>query len=181
MILWGIDTSTKFTGWAAGAPDARPETGAWSHEHVGRDVGLLLELLRADMNALADRLPPDVIIFESPILTRFDTPMKLRKLYSMPGYIELWARDLAKARGAPVIVQEENLKVLKKLLTGSSKAEKPEMVAMARKMGITLPKGEGAKDAADAFAAWLCCVHNHAREHQPYWDRLLYSPRGGLL
>jgi len=180
-MIWGLDTSSRCTGWTAGTGETRPETGAWTYENVGTDVGLMLDLFHADLDALADRKPPTAIIFESPILTPFDTLLKLRKLYGMTGYVEIWARRWARRHNVHVIVQEEDLRTLKTRLTGSHKADKAEMVRMAKKCGITLPSGKEAEDAADSFACWLCAIQHHAKPFLPRWDALLYGSRGGLL
>lgn len=174
-MIWGLDTSSRCTGWTAGTGEVRPETGAWRYPHTGDDLGLLLDSFDRDLCALADRYPPTVIIYEAPILVPYDKLLKLRKLYALGAYLELWARR----RG--VLVQEEDLRTLKTRLTGSHKADKAEMVRMAKKCGIALPSGKEAEDAADSFACWLCGIQHHAQPFLPRWDALLYGSRGGLL
>jgi len=170
-MLWGLDIATRCTGFAYGSGAERPTAGAWHYDYVGSDLGRLLSDFHDDIS----RLPaPTVIMYEAPMLTPRDRLLPLRKIYSMGAYVELWARQ----RG--ILVQETSAISLKKLLCGNHKASKDDMVAMAQKMGISLPEGEARKDAADAFAAWLCGIQFHAREFQPKWDRALYSPRGRL-
>lgn len=174
-MIWGIDTATRRTGWTAGDGATRPHAGVWLYDHVGEDLGLLLDLLDADLCKLAERYPPTVIMYEAPLLLPYDTLLKLRKLYSLGAYIELWARR----RG--VKVQEADPKALKRRLCGTSKADKKEMVRMAVKLGIALPDGPGKDDAADSFAAWLVGIEHHAKEFLPAWDSALYGGRGLLL
>lgn len=181
MNVWGLDTATRLTGWTAGTGETRPEAGVWKYDHCGNDLGLLLDLFDRDLNALADRLPPHAIIFEEPIKLQWDKTWTLRKLFSMAAHIELWALRRGRAEGRVIVCQEENSKVLKKRLTGRHNAEKPDMVAMAEKLGISLPEGKGREDAADSFAAWLVGIQHHAKEYLPRWDQALYSPRGFLF
>lgn len=177
MSIWGIDISVKCTGWVAGLGADVPNCGAWfyAEEDTGADYGLLLELFRRDLEALAARHPPTHITYEAPLLMRWDKLQTLRRTYGLGAFLELWGRD----RGA--VVEEEDPKNLKRRLTGNSYAEKSEMVRMARQLGVQLPKGDAAKDAADAFAAWLIGLQHHAKHHLPAWDQKLYGQRGRLL
>lgn len=175
-MIFGIDIATRCTGWAAGDGAQRPQVNVWTYEYVGDDLAALLEAFDADLTRLEGAMgTPKVLIYESPLLLPHDRLLPLRKAYAMGGYLELWCKRRS------VVVEEASAVSLKKLLTGNHKASKDDMVAMCRRLGINLPRGEAAKDAADAFAAFLCGVHNHAREHQPMWDRMIYSPRGRLL
>ena len=174
-MIWGIDTSSRCTGWTAGTGEVRPQAGAWTYPHTGDDLGLLLDSFDRDLCALADRHPPTVIVYEKPILTPYDKLLTLRKLYAVGAHLEFWGRR----RG--VLVQEEDLRTLKTRLTGSHKADKIAMVAMAKKCGIALPSGKAAEDAADSFAAWLVGIQYHAKPYLPRWDALLHGSRGGLL
>lgn len=175
-MVWGIDSATRCTGITAGTGERMPAVGVWEFDHCGDDYGLLLHEFGEKMNELASRLgAPTVVIYEAPIPPRpHDKLMTLRKLYSMGPYLELWCRD----RG--VICQEEPPRALKKALTGNHLAKKPAMVAMCRQLGVRLPKGPAAEDAADSFAAWYIGVQHHARQHVTKWDQALYSHRGFL-
>ena len=175
-MIVGLDLATRCTGWAAGDGAERPRVGAWTYDYVGADLAALLEAFEADMDRLESAFgTPKALIYESPLLLPHDRLLPLRKVYALGAYLELWC----KRRG--VVVEEASAVSLKKLLTGNHKAKKDDMVAMCRRLQISLPEGEKSKDAADAVAAWLCGVHHHAREHQPMWDRMIYSPRGRLL
>lgn len=170
-MIVGLDLATRCTGYAYGTGAERPRVGAWHYDYVGQDLGLLLSDYHNDLSTLPT---PTVIMYESPMLTPRDRLLPLRKIYAMGAYTELWARQ----RG--VLIEETSAISLKKLLCGHHKASKDDMVAMSLTLGIVLPEGEARKDAADAFAAWLRGVQCHAKEHQPRWDRALYSPRGRL-
>jgi hypothetical protein len=79
-----------------------------------------------------------------------------------------------------VVCEEASAQALKKRLTGVHTAKKREMVAMCRGLGVRLPAGEAAEDAADSFAAWLVGLTSHGRQHLTKWDQALYSHRGYL-
>lgn len=174
-MIWGLDIATRCTGITAGTGADKPAVGVWNYDFCGDDLGVLLEKFVADLNELAARRPPTYVIYEAPILTPRDRLLPLRKTYSMGGQLEVWAR----ARG--IEYREENLKVLKKALTGRHDASKDQMVAAVRRLGIPLPAGEAAKDAADSFAAWYVGLRYHAKQHLTAWDQALYTHRGFAL
>lgn len=175
MMLWGLDTASRCTGITAGTGEAMPACGAWHFDHCGDDLGMLLADFDRQLQGLADRARPDVILYEAPILLPGDKLLTLRKLYSLGAYLELFGRRI----GAKV--EEGSSKTLKKRLTGNFVAKKPEMVAACRRLGVRLPPGEAAKDAADSFAAWLVALEHHGdRSYLTKWDQLLYSRRGQL-
>jgi Holliday junction resolvasome RuvABC endonuclease subunit len=175
MSLLGLDLATRRIGWCVGTGEIRPAAGTWRYDHVGDDLGLLAEMFMRDLDALADQHQPTHIVYESPILLPSDRLLPLRKIYGLGMQVEHWGRR------NNVHVSEEGPRALKKLLTGNHKAKKEDMVAVAIRMGISLPDGESAKDAADAFACWLCAVQHYAKPFLPRWDALLYGSRGGLL
>lgn len=177
-MCWGLDLSAKCSGYAAGDGSRTPECDAWQHEQVGNDYGRLLRAFRDDLNRLADRLPPTHVIYEAPLLLKWDKLPTLRRIYPMGSFLELWCIDHG------VICQEEDPKALKKRLTGDSYAKKKDMVRVAKAMGVRLPPGppDGpAGDAADGYAAWLVCIQHHCKEHLPMWDAALLQRRGALL
>lgn len=169
MSFIGLDLATRRIGWCAGTGERRPAAGTWRYEHVADDLGLLAEMFHRDLSALADQHRPTHIVYESPILLPSDRLLPLRKIYGLGMQLEHWGRRNG------VHVSEEGPRALKKLLTGNHKAEKKEMVRVAVRLGIELPDGESAKDAADAFACWLCAVQHYGRQHLPLWDAALYG------
>ena len=176
-MIWGLDTATRCTGITAGDGAKMPAVGAWFFDYCGDDYGLLLAEFDRCLTDLETRMgTPRVVIYEAPIapLPR-DKLMTLRKLYSMGPYLELWCR------GRGVRCEEAGNQALKKRLTGNHRAEKAMMVEMCRRLGVPLPRGDAAKDAADSFAAWLIGVTHHARQHVTAWDQALYSRRGFAL
>ena len=55
------------------------------------------------------------------------------------------------------------MQAIKREVTGKSNAEKDALVAVARKFGLDIPDGPGAKDAADSWGAWLCGLRTWTR------------------
>jgi hypothetical protein len=178
-MIFAFDIATRSTGWCVGDGAEMPVVDYWQYEHVGDYLSDLARVFRADLNRLEDRFgSPTHVVYEAPILTPHDRLLPLRKIYGMGMVLEEWATD--EGRGA--ICEEIDLRTIKSRLTGSHKADKSQIVKMARAVGIRLPPGDGAKDAADAFGAWLAGgVDHHAKQHQQKWDTLLYTGRGRLV
>lgn len=178
-MIWGLDIATRCTGWCAGDGAQPPETGVLLYDHVGEDLGLLGMLWRKDLTRLEQRFGrPDHIIYERPILLPHDKCLPLRKIYGMGMILEVWASD----RPDPIPVHEVTLQEIKTRVTGSHKAKKPVVVAVVSRLGVMLPDGKMAEDAADAFGAWLTGgVDHYARQHQAMWDGKLYRSRGRLM
>lgn len=174
-MLWGLDLATRCTGVTAGAGDAAPAIGVWQFDYCGEDLGQLLADFRTELNKLDARGRPEAVIYEAPILLPSDKLLPLRKIYSMGGFLELWCRE----RG--VRCEETSSKSIKKALTGNSFAKKDEMVAVVRRLGLPLPEGKVAEDAADSFGAWYVGLQHHARQHVTRWDQAIYSRRGYAL
>lgn len=173
-MVWGVDTATRITGITAGTGEGMPACGAWTFDYCGTDLGQLLEDFDTKLTELAGRCPPDVIMYESPLLLPGDRLLVIRKLYAMGAYLELFGRRT----GAKV--EEASAKALKKALTGNSSASKNDMVAVCRGLRVPLPAGEAAKDAADSFAAWYVGLIHHGKEHLPKWDQAILTRRGFL-
>jgi len=133
-VIWGIDISAKCTGWCAGDGATTPICDVWTgYNETATDYGEMLHRWRSDLDALANRFPPTAILYEAPLLTRYDRLPTLRRTYSLGTFLELWGRD----RGAHV--REDDPKNLKRRLTGDSYAKKAAMVKMAKAMGVRLP------------------------------------------
>lgn len=170
----GLDLSSLINGYCVGDGDQIPLANAWFFPDVGGDLGKLIDLLDKAFLALVEEHRITEVVYEAPILKRHDTLLKLRKLYSIGPHIE-W-----RCRQKGIRCQEEDLRTLKKVLTGNHAAEKEDMVAAATRVGLYLPIGHGEKDAADAFAAWLCLLRARDRDLFARWDQLLRKSRGGL-
>lgn len=173
MIL-GLDLATRCTGVVVGDGASMPAVGVWKFGYCGEDLGQLLDDFDCELNKLSARFRPTIIIYESPILLPSDKLLTLRKIYAMGAYTELWA----KRHGARC--EEVSAKAIKKAVTGKHNASKDEVLAIVKRLGVPLPTGEEAKDAADAWGAWYVGLQHHAKHHVTAWDQALFSRRGYL-
>lgn len=177
-LIWGLDTATKVTGWAVGTGEVRPTCDVFRYPQVGSDLGAMARSFIRDLDALAERFgPPDVIAYESPLLTPGDKLLTLRKLYGLGMIVEWWGDRV----GAKVV--EVSNGQIKKRIAGNFRAKKPELVRVVReRLGVYLPAGEVERDAADAFGAWLAGgVDHYAKHYQARWDQQIMTGRGSLL
>lgn len=149
MMVAGFDLATRRCGWAVGDGTGAPEVGVWEYPQVDDDLGALLHAFHGSLIPFLELWSPDHVIYESPVMARANTLSFSRKVHALGGMLELacYRRNISVSEGHPY--------TLKRVLAGSHKASKDEMVKAARDLGVLLPKGPGAKDAADASAAWL--------------------------
>ena len=162
-------------GWCSGVGNCLPQVGAWSFTQTGADLGHMLMQLDAALVDHFDRFNPSEVVYEAPIKTPHDKLQPLRKTFNLGGHLEFCCAK----RGVPC--SEVDLRAIKKELAGFSGAEKSDMVAAAEKIGVALPDGEGRKDAADAFGAWLVLLRNRNRAYSQAFDRALYGSRNSFL
>lgn len=182
MIL-AFDLATRTTGYCAGTGEVRPEAGNLKFDQTGDSLGQLGIAFWSAAGALFDRFKPTLVVYEAPILVikgkmgagRTDRLPVVRKLYGMGFLLE----TMCELRGVPIA--EVGLHAIKREVTGQSHADKDAMVAVARRCGLTLPDGVGARDAADAWGAWLIGLRHNNKEASARWDRLIWSRRGALL
>lgn len=173
-LIAGFDLATRCCGVTVGSGEGRPAVGVFHYEYVGEDLGLLLEAFDLDLERLrgAHGMPTH-LVYEAPVLVKQNTLIFMRKVHGMGAYLELWARR----QGATC--EEASPSALKKRLTGDHQASKIDMVNMCKRLGLPLPPGEAAKDAADSVAAWLIGLQHHGdRGHLTKWDQAVYSRRG---
>jgi hypothetical protein len=136
---------------------------------------------------LIDEHKPDVIAGEQSILPRphikFDArgrpfifwPTNLETTMLLQG---LWAILEQVSHSKGIELGHVDVGTVKKELAGFGKAKKPDMVAAAEKVGLSI----AVHDEADAFAVWLVAVRlKCSRDISMRWDRLLYGSRGFLL
>lgn len=175
MTLAAFDTGSRFTGWCVGDGQGLPLCGAWALDPTGSDIGAMLHDLHGKVADLLATHCVEAAVFEAPILTRYDKLLKIRKLYALTGHIEFVCREFS------IDCHEVDLRTVKKELAGFSGAEKKDMVAAARKIGVALPEGAGREDAADAFGAWLLLLRSQNRALSSRFDAALWGSRGALL
>lgn len=182
-MISAFDIATRLTGWAAGSGIVRPAVGAFEIGPTGDDLGKLLTSFDDYLTVHFDRFQPQAVVYEAPILVvkgrhqsgRTDKLLTIRKLYAMGAHLEFFCAR----RGVPC--HEVSLQEIKREVTGKNYAKKDAMVAVARKVGLDLPKGPGIEDAADAWGAWLLGVRHYYPEISHRWDKLIWGPRDALL
>lgn len=180
MIL-ALDIATC-VGWCAGVGDALPQVGHWKLPPSDQgERGPTFSTFRRKLIDKLDEVRPRLVMFEAPILpkpflkagriiypTSVDTTTLLQGLAAIP-QLECWDRLIPTRQVQPNEVKKE--------LAGTGRADKPDMVAAARKVGLTIE----VHDEADAFGVWLVAVRYHAKRFSPEWDRKLWSAKGALL
>lgn len=166
MILT-LDCATA-TGWCAGDGSTTPIVGNVNLPK-GIDDPQYFDFWRRWLIQLFDDVKPTIVVFEAPFLHANMNGTTARKLIGLTAVLQEVCGHLK------VPVEETTPSHVKKVLTGSGKSEKPDMLRMAKKCGVAAKT----YDEADAFGIWVCAVHYHAREHQAAWDKKIYS--GGAL
>jgi Holliday junction resolvasome RuvABC endonuclease subunit len=162
MIL-AFDCATQ-TGWCAGDGSDLPILGTVKMPE-GAETEEFLDFWDRWLTRQLNEIQPTRVIFEAPILqgiSNMNTTEKLTGLSNFLG-VQCYRRKIPVEKAMPTQV--------KKYLTGDGKAQKPDMIAVARRCGVS-PKNY---DEADAFGAWLLAIAYHAKEHQPRWDRAIFG------
>lgn len=190
MNLLGLDLASRLTGWCAGDGARLPDCGAWELEAARQEdgsyeFGRMLASLEGYLDVAFSRFRPEAVAYECPLLitrrrgpdgrTFGDNLTKLRLLYPLSAFVEWYCFKA----GVPCF--EVTVSAIKKEVTGNHQAEKDDLVAVARKVGLVLPPGEGAKDAADAWGAWLLMVRHFSPDLSRAWDQRIWTPRGAML
>lgn len=177
-VIIGWDTSSDLTGWCAGPADKLPVAGAFPLAPTGTRIGPLGAQFSAEVMKVHRRFPATHWVAEMPLyMPKRDSRLDLLKLYGVFMVLATLADKL------DIAFRTVDVSEVKVELTGDRKAEKDDMVRMARKLGIILPdiKARGLYDAADATGVWKCGVRLFARRHLAKWDTALYSNRGAML
>lgn len=175
LQISGFDTSARLIGWTSGTGETVPECGSWPIEKVGDDIDVLIEHVHELCVHHLEAFRPDRVVIEAPIHKRTDSLLTMRKLYGVHAHVEWFF-----SRQPGVIVSEEDPQTIKARVTGNRSAEKSDMVFVARKCGLILPK-IGFEDAADSWGAWLLGVDYYNRPFRERWDKRIYGSRGALL
>lgn len=174
MII-GFDLSTHLCGWCAGDGSTIPTADAFRLQEQ-RDLGLLGCNFQQQVLSLHARFPASVWALEKALLMPHDNLYTLERQYGLAMILMVLARKLG------ITCRRYGVAEVKKEFAGKN-ATKPEMVAMAVKLGIALPRraNEGREDAADAAGVWRLGVRDFAKQHIQRWDAAIYGSRGALL
>lgn len=162
--ILGLDLATR-TGFCHGKPDECPTLGHHCLPKTGEDVGAFLGAAEKWLTGLLVTVVPGIVCFESPILPQQTSLATTRKLHGLAGMLELVCLRAA------VECAEVQPSIVKKVLTGSGKAKKPDMMKAARAMGFD-PKVD---DEADALGVWLAVVRMRHPQHAGRLDPLNFQ------
>lgn len=167
MRILGIDPGSRLTGFGL-IETAAGRSRALAHDVIklgdGELPGRLLKLLNTLRELIREHRPDEVAMEE----------VFVKKNVSS-------ALVLGQARGAAICaVAEAGLPLheyapasIKLAITGSGRAEKPQMQLMVRRL-LNLP-AVPPEDAADALACALC--HSHSRAMAAHTQRVLKAAR----
>lgn len=171
------DLSPGLVGWCAGTGEVMPDCSAYRLDDFGDDLGGFGLQFSDRTEKHIQTYRPGLIGYESPLLVKHDTLMKLRRTYGLGVLLE----TIATRHGIPTF--ERDPKALKGYLTGDAYASKADMVEVALMCGVSLPpiQKEGKEDAADAFAGWGLGLAEVNPREAAKWDSIIRANRGSLL
>lgn len=153
-IALGLDIAST-TGFALVGRGIKAITGVW--EIPTKDYGTAYAFLFQKLDDMKMVHQFSAIGFEAPWLNPGKDDMhKLRILHGLPVVVELWAA-LQEPR---MTCYQVDARTAKRALTRNPFAEKHEMQAAARRMGVHTLK----HDEADAFAVGMVVVSSHWRK-----------------
>lgn len=163
-MLLALDLATR-VGFCRGRGDSLPVVGSYALDAQPHEIGAFLSEFELWLASVLTDAEPEIVIFESPAPAGFNSLASIRKTLGLAGLTEMvcFRRNIEVREVAPATV--------KKALTGSGRAKKPEMMAAARAFGID-PQFH---DEADAFGVWLASVRQLRREHAQRWDPIIHG------
>lgn len=189
-FLIGWDLGTARNGWCAGSGEKLPAVGAFRLTKI-EDAQPICQI--GDMGAeftsavlhVHERFPQATHwVAERPLLITqpsagrpyADKRFNLERLYGLSCLLQTLGRKLGKVCAMVEPGQA-------KLEFAGRGATKDQMVAIAERLGIPLPKfdTDGREDIADACGVWKVGVRLFARRYLHLWDGAIYRRRGELL
>lgn len=155
MKIGALDLSTH-TGWAFGHSDAEPSFGTLHLPSTGDDVGRFIAVYDEWLRAMLAVEAPDVVVFEAPLLTRGKTTLATaRKLIGLATHTEFVCWQLRTR------CSESNISSIKLFFAGNGRADKDDMMAVARRYGWIARND----NEADSLGLWASAVHHYAPAH----------------
>lgn len=174
----GWDLGSQRCGWAACDFERPPIAGAFRLAHCTPDtIGDMGSEFTDQVMDVHRRYPGSTHwVSERPLLRPVDNRFKVERLHGLSFLLQTIGRrlDITCRMVEPRDVKSE---------FAGRHASKDQMVAMALKLGISLPEKlvDGREDAADAVGVLKVGVRLFARNYLEKWDQAIYSNRGHLL
>ncbi len=91
--ILAIDPGTEGFGWAVGAAHLRPKWGTYEPVKTRDDLATFLVDTRTFLYSLFQRYRVTEVVYESPVLNRFNNVYTIRKMFALGGLIEVECHD----------------------------------------------------------------------------------------
>lgn len=153
--ILALDLATS-TGWACGLPDEMPAFGTYVFTSTGDRFGRHQKNARIWISAKLEIEQPHYVIYEQPSLFGKTTPSTMRKLASFANTLE---EECDERR---IRCEQANPSTVKLFWTGKGHADKPTMIAWAKRFGFRVRND----DEADALAHWFYAIECHGSTEQ---------------
>ena len=140
--ILALDLATH-CGWAVNPPHEEPDFGTEVLPSTGDAVGPFIAAFDAWLKRTIEDQKPALIIYEQPSIFAKTTPQTVIKLNGLATHTEFVCHQRS------ITVRSANPSQLKKFATGNGRADKPMMVAAARRRGWKVT------DDNQADAAWV--------------------------
>lgn len=149
-----LDLATNL-GWTCGKPWEVPRFGHHVLPSTGENIGRFAAAFDDWLTGKLEAERPSLVVFEAPILPVQTTPSTVRKLTGLAWHTEFvcFGRRIECAEGRASSVR--------KLVVGSGKAKKPDVMHVCRRYGFKVETD----DEADSIALWIFTVIKRAPEH----------------
>lgn len=153
--ILSLDIATN-TGFCVGAPnDEKPEIGHVKLPSTGDDIGKFAVAFEEWLDEQLRWTSPDLVVFEAPILPAKTQLITVRKLNGLIFEVERQCRHLR------IRCREGRASSVRKFFCGNGRADKEDVVTMARRYGWKI----ATHDEADAAALWAYAVSLVAPDH----------------
>lgn len=160
-MLLGLDLATRI-GFSHGRGDVLPVVGSHKLSAVPNEIGAFLCEFEGWLARILTEVEPQVVVFEAPAPGPHNQLITLRKTLGLAGVTEMVCHR------RHILVREAAPATVKKALTGSGRAKKPDMIDAARRWGVETKF----HDEADAFGVWMAGISRLYPEHAARWSSI---------
>lgn len=153
MRFLAIDQSSTRIGWARAEDGGAPTSGVYELPRCGDNYGMMLGYVHRWLVRHLTEFRPDMLGFETPIMTRVDQTPKLRKLFGIAGHIEWLASEtdgVEPFEATTNDIRDHFLGAGYRRLYPKSDVQKWAVIAECKARGWSVPNDDD--NAADALA-----------------------------